>query len=362
MNTNRFLKLSLALVFMLSLLLLGACSSGSSRSESTGGSSDEGKAEEKEEKIYKLRMNSMNAPPTDSNTSSYLAQEGFKELVKEKTNGRVEIEIFYANQLAGQSESLDALSRGTIDMQVISPVSWTDKIPEGNWNSLPFGWKNEEELVYLINESGLGDLYAEALNEYGVKPLFYYQSSAMAFLSNVRISGPEDMKGAIVNTQGTLKGDFYKAMGAGIANLPYAEYYEGLLRGTIDAVSFPAYTLDTYKLGEVVKYVTVPGELSPGAAMIAISQSAWDELPSDLQDLVMEAAKEIEQQTIAASKAYTEHGIEFAKENGLEVVELSEEAHKEFVEIAKETYWRGFAETNERTKKMIEIIEETQNN
>src|SRR5690606_27384271 len=115
------------------------------------------------------------------------------------------IEAFYSNQLAGQGESLDALARGTIDIHVGTPSAWADKIPEGNWGSLPFAWKTEEELNHIIRNTEFGNLYAESLEEYGVKPLFYYHSAASGYLSNKPITSPEDFKGVVMNAVGTLK-------------------------------------------------------------------------------------------------------------------------------------------------------------
>lgn len=198
--------------------------------------------------------------------------------MKEKTNGRIEIEIFYSNQLAGQTESLDALARGTFDLQVTTPVAWADKIPEGNWSSMPFEWKSEEHLRYLLRETEIGELYTEALADYGVKPLHYYFSAGTGYLSTSSITKPEDMKGLVMSTVGTLSGAQYKALGAGTATIPFADYYEGLLRGTVDAVAFPYYALESYKLAEVVDYVTIPGTHSPAFGLIAISQSTWDKL------------------------------------------------------------------------------------
>lgn len=346
----------LAFFILVTLTVLAACDGGS------GATSTAGEGEKADtEQVYKLRMNSINPQSKEGDQSpSSIATVGFVERVKEKTNGRVEIEVFYSNQLAGQSESLDALARGTIDLQIITPAAWADKIPEGNWASLPFAWKSEEELFHLIRETEFGPLYEEALGNYGVKPLHYYYAASAGYLSNSPITKPEDMKGLVVNAVGTLKGNFYKEMGAGTASIPFSDYYEGLLRGTIDAVSFPYYAMESMKLSEVVKYVTTPGEVSPAISLIAISHKTWDKLPKDLQDLVMESALEIEKETIPASKAYTESGLNYAKETGLEIVEMTDEGYTEFVKIAKDTYWNGFAEMNDRTKKMIEIIEKNQ--
>ncbi|WP_077212144.1 TRAP transporter substrate-binding protein [Bacillus dakarensis] len=337
---------------MLALLMLAACSGGGEKA-STGGNNE---GNDKEQ-TFKLRMNSTYTPPIEG-SPTYIAQEEFAELVKEKTNGRVEIEIFYSNQLAGQSESLDALARGTFDIQVTTPVAWADRIPEGNWSAMPYAWKSEEHLRHLLRNTEVGELYSEALGDYGVKPLHYYFSASTGFLSKKPITKPEDANGMVIASVGSLLGDYYKAMGAGTANIPFSDYYEALLRGTIDAIAFPYYSLESMKLAEVVDYITIPGGQSPSFGVIVISQLTWDKLPSDLQDSIMEASLEIEEKMIPASRAFTDRGIEYAKEQGLEVVETTDEVYQEFVEIAKETYWAGFADINERSKRMIEVIEE----
>ncbi|WP_077212139.1 TRAP transporter substrate-binding protein [Bacillus dakarensis] len=351
---QNFKGIALGFFLVLALLVLAACGGGSDSASSNGNNASEG-GKEDSEKVYHLRMNSVNAPSIEG-TPQTIAEKGFAELVKEKTNGRIEIEIFYSNQLAGQSESLDALARGTIDLQVNAPAAWGDKIPEANWSNMPFAWKTEEELDHLIRHTEFGELFAESLEQYGVKPLHYYYSSSAGYLSNSPITKPEDFKGLVMNSSSNLKSKFYQEMGSGIANIPYAEYYEGLLRGTVDVVNFPYYAMETMKLSEVVKYVTIPGEVAPAPTLIAISKATWDELPSDLQELLMEAALEIEQQTIAASKEFTERGIQYARDEGLEIVEITDEGYKEFIEIAKKSHWAEYAASSERSKKMIEIL------
>ncbi|WP_077211762.1 TRAP transporter substrate-binding protein [Bacillus dakarensis] len=354
MNSQSYQKAKLIVLyfFLVSILLvLSSCGGGTDNA-----STDESEADA--EKVFHLRMNTINPPAAGGPpTPSTIATDIFADEVREKTNGRVDIEVFYSNQLAGQSESLDALARGTIDLQVITPAAWSDKIPEGNFASLPFAWKSEEELSHLLRETEFGKLYEEALLNYGVKPLHYHYTGSAGYLSNTPITNPSDMKGLVVNAVGTLKGNFYKEMGAGISSVPFADYYEGLLRGTFDAVSFPYYALEVMKLGEVVDYITVPGEIDPSLSLIVISQSTWDKLPTDLQEIIWETAMDIEERTIKASQEYSARGFEYAKEIGVEIVEMTDEGYNEFLDTAKKTYWKGFAETNDRTKKMIEILE-----
>jgi len=340
---------AIAILMLLAVLMLAACGGGGEKANSDGA------GDGKEEPI-KLRLNSQ-IPPSVEGSPTYIAQEVFADMVKERTNGRVEIEIFYNNQLAGQAESLDALARGTIDLQFSPPVAWADKIPEGNWSSMPYAWKSEEHVLHLLRETELGELYDEALAEYGVKTLHYYFSAGAGYLSKSPIEKPEDLKGKVVNSLG-LANEFYKATGSGLASIPFADYYEGLLRGTIDVVMFPYYSLETMKLSEVVDYISVPGVNNPSVGIVAVSLKTWEKLPKDLQEIIQEVSLEIEQLGAPASKAFTERGIEYGKEQGVEVVEISDEDYQKFVEISKETYWKKFAEVSDRTKRMVEVVEE----
>ncbi|MFC4024055.1 TRAP transporter substrate-binding protein [Oceanobacillus longus] len=353
---ERLIKMTLTIMAISFLFIIVACSDDTS---TTSEGEDTVEAVEGKEEVYKLKLNSINSPHADLESPAAVATIGFAERVEERTDGRVEIEIFYNNQLAGQSEALDALARGTIDLQVFSHAAWADKIPESDWGSLPYAFQGEESLSHLLNETEFGDLYAEALGEYGVKPLHIYYSSAAGYMSNTPIAKKDDFSGTVLSGPSPNIADYYSSLGAGIASVSFVEYYESLLRGTIDGITFPYYTLDVHNLHEVVDYVTIPGEVDPAISGIAVSQSTWDDLPSDIQEIILEVSKEVEAETLGISKQYTQSGIQFAEENGVEVVEMNEEDYNELREISKETYWKNFGKQNDRTKQMVDILLKT---
>ncbi|MFC4024056.1 TRAP transporter substrate-binding protein [Oceanobacillus longus] len=349
--SSKFTKIISTTMSILILCILVACSEEAPAEDSEA-------SEGTENEVYKLTMNSQNAPAVEGTPSHHGTVE-FVERVEERTDGRVEIEVYFNNQLAGQSESLEALTRGTIDFQVISPVAWADRIPEGDWGNLPYAFQGEEYLHHLVHETKFGELYTEAFEDYGVKPLHFYHSSAAGYLTTKPIAKPDDFSGVVLSAPSPNISDFYSSMGAGIASVSFADYYESLLRGTIDGVTFPYYSLETYNLSEVVDYITVPGEVDPALASVVVSSSTWDKLPSDIQEIILEVSMEIEQETMEISKEYTKSGVQFARDNGIEVIEMSKEDYNELREISRETYWSKFAEKNERTKEMVDILIDT---
>src|SRR5690625_1075685 len=120
---------------MLFTLVLVACGGNSNKSNN-----DNGQAEPAEDtgQTFQLKFNSYISPSDFDWEPKMKSQEHFVQYIEEETDGRVEIELFHNNQLAGQVESLDALAKNTFSIQNISPSYWSSKVPEGDFFSLPF--------------------------------------------------------------------------------------------------------------------------------------------------------------------------------------------------------------------------------
>ncbi|MFC5587722.1 TRAP transporter substrate-binding protein [Sporosarcina soli] len=326
------------------ILLLAACDGGSKQASS--------------EETFTLKYNSAFPPSIEEWHAKAKATEEFVRLVEERSNGRVKIDIFYSNQLAGQVESLDALAKGTIDLQNITPTAWGDKIPEGSFTALPYWNINEEHSLYIMRETEIGKQYEEAMENYGVKVLSYWPGSATGLMSNKPIKNVSDLKGLTMNLTSDLMADFYKQTGIGVATIPYAEQYEALLRGTLDGIQFPFYSLEDYKLAEVVDYITKPATISPALGVVAMSQKTMDKLPEDLQKIIIDTALEMENEGLAGSKKLTEEAYIYAQENDIEIINMTKVAYEEIRELHKETTWANFAKKSDGAKKMVDLLDE----
>ncbi|QQK80314.1 TRAP transporter substrate-binding protein [Salicibibacter cibi] len=338
---NGFVVLSLIL-----LCILSACAT----SESAG---IEGGTNEEE--TYTLTFHSSYPPSVHDWEPKYYAQEKFIELVEERTDGRVTFDVYYSNQLVGQDESADALANGTIDIQNISPSYWAERIPEGNLVSLPYWNMGEEHALHILRETEVGELYEDALDDYGIKLLHYWPSSTTGYMSTTPLSSIEDMEGVVMNVSSNLTIDYNQSMGSGIASLPAIDQYEGLYRGTIDAIQFPYYALETYSLVDTVDYLAVP-TLNPAMTHIVISQESWEKLPEDIQDIMLETGQEMEEAAIEGSQRYTQEVFEFAENHGVEFVSMTEDDYERMEQMSQEKVWDNFASINNRTAQMIEHL------
>jgi len=323
----------------------------------TGCSSTVASEEEGGEETYHLVLNSSQHPPYFDWEPKYYAVEAFTQLVEERTNNQVTFDIYYSNQLAGQRESADALARGTYDMQEVNGAFWTERIPELYVVSLMFWNYGEEHTLHMMRNTEFGELYEQSLEDYGIKLMHFWPASVTGYMSSTPLASMSDMNGLIMNQTSNLAMDYHQQVGAGIATMPTVEQYEGLMRGTLDAIQFPFYSLETYRYVEVVDYISLP-TLNPAISMVTINQDSWDELPEDIQEIMIETSQEVEMKAAEASKAMTERAFEFANENDVTCVAMDREDFESMRSAVKTHLWGKYASINERTERMVEVLEE----
>ena len=81
-----------------------------------------------------------------------------------------------------------------------------------------------------------------------------------------------------------------KSFGAAPTMIPGAEQYVALQRGTVDWTVYPVFVLDAYKLKEVIKYVLLPGAISPPTTEIYMNLKLWNGLPADMKAVITKAS------------------------------------------------------------------------
>ena len=129
-------KLSRILSGVLSLLMVGALLTGCGQQGSSDQTSSEGGATEP--RVLKL---SHHCTEGDSNDILF---NKFAELVKEKTNGEIEIDIYANGQLYGQKDALEGLKLGTLDMAMSDTALWANYDSACGILDMPYIFKSRE--------------------------------------------------------------------------------------------------------------------------------------------------------------------------------------------------------------------------
>lgn len=221
-----------------------------------------------------------------------LGAQRFAELVKERTEGRVIIQVKHSGEFGSESEVLDQMAFGGIDFARVSLAELSDEIPKLNVLQLPFLYEDTDHM-WRILDGEIGEEFLTVFSEAGLVGLSWYDAGARCFYTDVApIRTPEDMAGLTVRVQDSqLVMDMVKLLGATPVTFPYGDVSYAFEMGKIDAAenNWPAYQIqEHYKLAT---YFTVDEHSRVPEIQLA-SRRTWDKLPAEYQDIIAQCARE----------------------------------------------------------------------
>lgn len=221
-----------------------------------------------------------------------LGAQRFAELVRERTEGRVIIQVKHSGEFGSESEVLDQMAFGGIDFARVSLAELSDEIPKLNVLQLPFLYEDADHM-WRILDGEIGEEFLTVFSEAGLVGLSWYDAGARCFYTDVTpIRTPEDMAGLTVRVQDSqLVMDMVKLLGATPVTFPYGDVSYAFEMDKIDAAenNWPAYQIqEHYKLA---KYFTVDEHSRVPEIQLA-SRQTWDKLPTEYQDIIAQCARE----------------------------------------------------------------------
>ena len=215
--------------------------------------------------------------------------EKFAQLVKEKTGGKVEIQVFPSSQLGNQRDLVEGTQFGTIDFTMTSTAVLGNFLPQAAVFDLPFIFRDVQHAYKALDTVGME--IAQKLQ--GMKLLAYYENGVRHMTNSKRpIRKPEDMKGLKIRVmEQPIYIEMIKALGGNPTPMAFGELFTALQQGVVDGQENPAAHIYTARFFEVQKYISLTAHTYSAEPML-VSLAAWNKLPKDLQEKVQTAANE----------------------------------------------------------------------
>jgi TRAP-type transport system periplasmic protein len=275
---------SLLIGSVAALTMLSACSG----SKNTAGS-DSG-SEGKEHSISYSTWANPGEP-------AYSGMEKFKEIIEEKTDGSITVELFPGNQLGATAEQMEQVKLGTIEMM----SSGDPGMLEIEYLSLPYLMKSNAHWMHVL-ESEIGQEWNEKLvSDMNVRNIGILPRGPRVISANKEIKTPEDMEGLKLRSPAR---DYYvqtfEALGANPTPMDFGEVYSGLQTGIVDGQENPLETFYAAGFQEVQDYIINSNHMFK-PAFVTINEAFFQGLSEEYQDILLEAAKE--------SQAYAEEEL-----------------------------------------------------
>src|SRR5690625_3350290 len=129
----------------------------------------------------------------------------FKELIEEKTDGRITVDVYTAGTLGSNMDVLQSLQTGAIEIAITSPGFSGDVITESQIMAIPFLFSDNLEVnKKVLNESeALYGPLADKYEEKGLTPFKFWLEGFMYWTANKEVTTEDDMKGLKIRTMPT---------------------------------------------------------------------------------------------------------------------------------------------------------------
>jgi TRAP-type transport system periplasmic protein len=232
---------------------------------------------------------------TQSANHPYMvAGQKFADLLKKRTNGRIEVKVYPDSQLAkGERECLEAVQQGTIDIYVGSTGPVGGFSPSMMVLDIPFLFRDFAHVDKVLDGS-IGRALLDDLERSGLKGLAFWENG-FRHLTNSRtaVKTPADAQGLKIRVmENKVHLTAFKTAGLNPTPMAWGELYPALQQRVIDGQENPVAVFFNAKFYEVQKYFSLTGHVYSPAPVI-ISMKRWKEMPKSDQETVLETALEM---------------------------------------------------------------------
>ena len=248
--------------------------------------------------------------------------------------GKAKVVAFGASQLGKDKELLQKLKLGTITFSLPSTVMSTVADEFGLFE-MPYLVQNRSHMSRIENQI-FWDKIGPAAEAKGYKILALWENGFRHITNNVRaIDKPADLQGIKLRTpKGSWRVKMFKSYGANPTPMSFSEVFTALKTGVIDGQENPFAQIYSGKFQEVQKYLSLTGHVYT-PAYVVVGKKHWDSLPADVQQILVETAKETQSFVYAKAAELEIDLLQKLKDGGIAVNQADKAA---FIAASKGIY------------------------
>lgn len=280
-------------------------------------------------------------------------QAGFEEMArvaKDKSAGRLQIQVFPNSQLGQEKEMVEGLLLGTIDITNPTTAVLTNFVPALKVLDLPFLFDDRAHM-YRVLDGPVGEELGKAILARGFRLLAWQEAGFRHIMTKKPINDMADLKGLKIRTmQNPIHVSAFQAFGANPTPLAYGEVYGALQAGVVDGAEAANSNYYGQRFFEVAPQWAMVSWTSLVIPVI-MSEKKFQSLPKDMQAIVVEAAKAgavVERKAYADSEASRLADLEKAG------VKVTKPDPTKFRDAAKSVYGKFI--TDPADKKILDQI------
>lgn len=320
---KRALSLLLSGVLALSLV---ACSAGQTNEKDNTAASSVNKSDQTVTATSPYGEYHWNLAMTVSeSTTNYKMAKYFADLVREKTDGSIDIELYPGGQLGNTTEQTEACFSGSIEFVTGMTTDLTDFVRQMALFDMPNLFDDINHMRRFLES----DYALNQINQYceasGIHMLAFSDAGFRELTTNTPTNSVSDLKGQKIRVM-TNKYHiaYWNAVGASAVPMQFSELFMGLQQGTVDGQENPYMNIVGNNLQEVQKYVVETNHLGH-IIIFFMNDDLYESLPDNTKNLLDDCAAE----AAAYAKQIAADSIEQDKQTvesaGCQIVQFSDD-------------------------------------
>jgi len=285
----------------------------------------------------------------------HIAATKFEELVEERTDGKVNIEIFPNASLGDERTLLEGMQIGTVDMGVITNGPVANFVEEMAVFELPFLFPSPEA-AYSVLDGPIGQELLDKLADVNLKGLAYAERGFRNLTNSERaVNSPEDLDGLRIRVmENPVYTDTFRELGANAIPMAWTEALTAMQQGTIDGQENPVNVIHSFKLDETQNYMTLSRH-TYAPAIFVMGMPAWNQLPEAAQAVLEEAAQEAAEHERQVNAVMEAEQLAALREAGMEINDAPDmEAFQAAVAPVYEKYGEQFGDYLPRIQEALQ--------
>lgn len=264
----------------------------------------------------------------------------FAEKVKELSGGQIVMEVFDSAQLFPQGDSLDALTRGQIDFEVIGlGAGFEDTMPYMNMFTSGYIFTTVEHAQRFWSSSIGQEIFDDMAEKADVRPLgmLYYGTRQVSLTDNVDhvVKTPADLKGVkirMANTPSWMA--LGEALGANPTPVAFNEVYLAMQTGVVDGQDNGLTVSKAMGFFEVTEQLVLTDHLVWNLAY-AVNEDKWQSLTAQQRKWIQEAADSAHAHATELIIEGENTLLDWCRDQGIKIVKPDKQA---FIEHARQYY------------------------
>ena len=284
----------------------------------------------KQENIIKLKM-AHNLP---INSALHEASVLFAQKVKEKTNNKVQIEIFPAQQLGNDHKMVELARAGKIDILLTPTAKMSVPVPSMQYADLPFIFPTRED-AYLLLDGEPGQMILKDLDSIDLVGVSFFENGFKHFTGNKPLLSPDDFKGKKIRVmKSRIIMEQFKALGAQPIPIDFHATRDALKDKVVDGQENPLVAIVNMKFYEVQSNLTI-SEHAYLPYVFTISKKTMSKLPIDIGEILINTGKEVTSWERIETQKREAVFLDTIRKAGVDIHTLTKEQKQKFADATK---------------------------